>query len=69
MVEERSDEAIDAIVSFILGAALCLIGRVERVRTVGKAVHAERGGESHELVQLVRLERSLRAWDGWWVNG
>ena len=69
VVEERSDEAIDAIVSFILGAALCLIGRVERVRTVGKAVHAERGGESHELVQLVRLERTLRAWDGWWVNG
>ena len=44
------------------------IGRVERVRTVGKAVHAERGGESHELVQLVRLERTLRAWVGWTVG-
>ena len=34
------------------------------VRTVRKAVDAEGGGESHELVQLVRFERALRVSNG-----
>ena len=46
--------------------ALVSFGSASRagVRTVRKAVDAEGGGESHELVQLVRLERALRLSNG-----
>lgn len=46
--------------------ALVSFGSASRagVRTVRKAVDAEGGGESHELVQLVRLERALRVSNG-----
>ena len=40
------------------------VGIARGVRTVRKAVDAEGGGESHELVQLVRLERALRVSNG-----